>query len=432
MNSKDFIKLCQENGINDVEIMITKNYSVSLEAMKDSIEKDQTIDITSYLIKAKYFDNIVTLSSEMLDESLIFEIKELSKYTEKKITSDFASQIDIHCDLKLEKRNLFDYKQKLIEIATKQLEKHQEIKNIVQNLEYNSFSKQLINSNGVDIESSSSYYVYSIESTASDGNNNTCEWKIFTLKDENELDIEKFANEIIEKNLLHLNEKNIKSGTYRTLFAPNVVADIVKYLLSMLNGDNINRNISMLQNHLNEKMYSGLLTIIDDATDIKAPCYRIFDDEGTKTKKNILVENGIVKTFLHNKNSAASADTLSTGNGYHDTIDCRNVSILPGTKNKEELLSSIDKGIYVTELMISSSALNIGTGIYSGSIMGFLIENGQIKHAIKNVIINTNLNDILNNIIEIGDNLEYSIPSIKTPYLLVDNIVFTGAEENEN
>ena len=201
----------------------------------------------------------------------------------------------------------------------------------------------------------------------------------------------------------------------------------------MLNGNSVNKGITLLKDSLGQKEFSDKLTIIENPQDENSPSTRLFDDEGTTTSKKELLSKGIIKSFIYDNKSAKEAKKESSGNSYNGGIDVRNVYLEKGNSSYEDLIKKMDNGIIVNDVMVSGSATNINTGVYTGEISsGFLVENGKIVSGISNVIFVTNLKEIFNNVIDIGNEVVYTTSTIGALCLLVDNITITGGVENED
>lgn len=433
MNSKDFIKLCLDNDIKDVLLTINNVYCSNIEMHNDEVHKEQITDITAYIIKATYKENTVTINSEYLDETLIDEIKEVAEYTENKVLDEALEANEIKANSKMKKEVVSDFKDALLD-AYKITKKEPYCTFYLQEIEYKAINKKIINSNGLSLESNYSYYEYASEITSKkDGEEAVVDTKIIVVKDKKDLDILGFTKEVVLINKMHLDKKNIKSGKYKILFKESVVKDLISYFVSMLNGNSVNKGITMLANSLDKKEFSDKLTIIENPQSEFSPSYRLFDDEGTETSKKELLSCGVVKSFVYDNKSAKEANKKSTGNSYSGGIDVKNVYLEKGTVSYEDLIGEMDNGIIVNDVMVSASATNINTGVYTGEISsGFLVENGKIVSSINNVIFGTDLKEIFNNVIAVGDEIIYTNPNIGTPCLLVDNITITGVDENED
>lgn len=433
MSSEEFIKLCLDNNLKNVLLTINNVYYSNIELYNDEVHKEQLTDITSYTIKATYKENTVSLNTEYLDEFLIEEIKEIAEYTENKVLDSVLKIETIKAKKKVEKEVVCNFKDDLFE-AYKLTQKEEYCTFYLQNVEYKAITKKIINSEGLSLESINSYYTYASEITSKkDGEEAVVDSKIIVVKDKKDLNILEFTKDIILTNKMHLDKKDISSGRYKILFKESVVKDLVSYFVSMLNGDNINKKISMLSNSLNKKEFSEKLTIIENPQDEFSPSWRLFDDEGTLTSKKELLSKGVVNNFLYDNKSANEVSKKSTGNSYNGRIDIRNVYLEKGSSSLEDLIKKMDKGIIVNDVMVSSGATNINTGVYTGEISsGFLVENGKVVSSINNVIFTTDLKEIFNNVLDISKDIVYTTPFIGTPCLLVDNIMITGGKENES
>ena len=156
-----------------------------------------------------------------------------------------------------------------------------------------------------------------------------------------------------------------------------------------------------------------------------------FDAEGVPTKKNTLIKNGILQTYLHNTSTAKTYKTKTTANAGLTAPEPWNLVVQPGKRKPESLLKDIKKGIHVTNLWYTRFT-NYFTGDFSTIPRDglFYIENGEVKHPIKNVRISDNMLNMMKNIKEVANNTtqtknwEASEPAI-TPSILVSNINIT-------
>ncbi len=433
MNSEEFIKLCLDNDIKNVLLTINNVYSSNIEMHNDEVHKEQIMDVTTYTIKATYQDNTITLNTEYLDDSLITDIKEMALYTENKTLDEVIKAKQIRAKKEIKKEVVSDFKEALI--ATYQMAKEEPYCTFyLQQIEYHAVSKKIVNSEGLSLESNNSYYEYGCEITSKkDLEEAVTDTKIIVVKDKKDLNVLEFTKDVILTNKIHLNKKDIPSGKYKILFKESVVKDLISYFVSMLNGTSVNKGITLLKDSLDQKEFSDKLTIIENPQDENSPSTRLFDDEGTTTSKKELLSKGIIKSFIYDNKSAKEAKKKSTGNSYNGGIDVKNVYLEKGASSYEDLIKKMDNGIIINDVMVSGSATNINTGVYTGEISsGFLVENGKIVSGINNVIFVTDLKEIFNSIIDIGCEIVYTTPSIGAPCLLVDNITITGGVENED
>tara|TARA_B100001287_G_scaffold173674_1_gene146334 strand:- start:1328 stop:2707 length:1380 start_codon:yes stop_codon:yes gene_type:complete len=172
---------------------------------------------------------------------------------------------------------------------------------------------------------------------------------------------------------------------------------------------------SVAGDYLNKNVASELVTLIDYANNIDGnicPVPVYVDDEGTKANDVTIIENGILKNFMHNKDSAHELDMKITGNAraykYSDEplIRMRNTAIKPGMDKLNDMISSIDNGYYLTRS--SNGQADSTSEFMFGVVMGYEIKNGKIQQAIKDTTISGIAFDVLKTVSMISDEMVWS------------------------
>jgi PmbA protein len=154
-----------------------------------------------------------------------------------------------------------------------------------------------------------------------------------------------------------------------------------------------------------------------------------FDDEGVSTQTTPIIENGILRNYLHSAYTARKLGSKPTGNGSRAssgvvTIGPTNFYLKAGTHTPDEIVRSIKSGLYVVELI--GFGVNTVTGDYSRGAVGIWIENGRFTHAVQEVTIAGNLREMLRNIEMIGNDVTF-IGSVAAPTVKIGNMVISGA-----
>ena len=207
-----------------------------------------------------------------------------------------------------------------------------------------------------------------------------------------------------------LDPKMIRTQKAAVIFDPDVGGSILGGVISALNGERVLQGASFLKDSMDSKFASDLLTIIDDGTLEKGMLSAPFDGEGVPTKKNILIENGILKSFIFNTYAAKRAGTVSTGNARRGgftslpSIGTHNIYLLPGEHTRNEIIASTGRGLLVKGL--TGYGINPVNGNFSGGASGFWIENGKISHPVKGLTIAGVAADILNDIDMMGTDID--------------------------
>ncbi len=173
------------------------------------------------------------------------------------------------------------------------------------------------------------------------------------------------------------------------------------------------KKISTYSTMIGKQVAEPFVTIIDDATNPGLPGSINFDDEGTPGQKTVLVEKGILTGYLHDKISARFYGVPATGNGRRQSYEhyvqprMRNTYMLAGSASPEDVIKSVDKGIYVED--VSNGQVKIGEGDFAFYVsQGKMIEKGKLTSPIKDVNIMGNGPKMLRNVTMVANNLEMS------------------------
>jgi len=171
------------------------------------------------------------------------------------------------------------------------------------------------------------------------------------------------------------------------------------------------KKISTFSTMIGKKVAEPFVTIIDDGTNMNLAGSLNVDDEGTPAKKTILVENGILTSYLHDKISAKHYGVEPTGNGRRQDFQnypmprMRNTYMLGGTASVEDVISQAGNGIYVED--VSNGQVKIGEGDFAFYVsQGRMIENGKLTSPIKDVNIMGNGPKMLTKIMMAANDLE--------------------------
>jgi len=171
------------------------------------------------------------------------------------------------------------------------------------------------------------------------------------------------------------------------------------------------KKISTFSTMIGKKVAEPFVTIIDDGTNMNLAGSINVDDEGTPGKKTVLVENGILTSYLHDKISAKHYGVEPTGNGRRQDFQnypmprMRNTYMLGGNASVDDVIRQAGTGIYVED--VSNGQVKIGEGDFAFYVsQGRLIENGKLTSPIKDVNIMGNGPKMLSNIISAANNLE--------------------------
>ncbi|MEM2577626.1 MAG: TldD/PmbA family protein [Candidatus Bathyarchaeia archaeon] len=222
-----------------------------------------------------------------------------------------------------------------------------------------------------------------------------------------------------------------KPGKYMTLLGPMIFADFINQVGVLSSAFLVDAGQSFLVDKIGEEIASRKLTLLDDPTLVGSIGSRAFDDEGVPARRKAIIENGILKTYLHNSMTAKKFGVETTGNAGIIVPTPWNLIVEPGNKSFEDLLSQIDDGIYVTNNWYLRYQ-NYRTGDFSTLPRDgmFKVKRGEIVSSIGELRISDNMLRILQNIIDLGRSRtwvrwwEVELPSL-VPHALISEINFT-------
>ena len=245
---------------------------------------------------------------------------------------------------------------------------------------------------------------------------------------------ESIGQEAARRTVRRLGARKVPTQRVPIVFAPEVARSLIGSVFEAASGDAIWRSASYLAGRLGQQIAAPTLHLVDDNTMLlptgaggfgTSP----FDGEGLPSLRTVVVENGVLQTYLLNTYAARKLGMKSTHNasrGLAGTpgIGCGNLYLEPGTLTPEEIIAGVPAGLYVTSLM--GFGVNVVTGDYSRGATGLWIENGQLTHAVEEVTIAGNLAEMLKNVNAIGNDLVFR-GSVASPTLRIDGMTLAGA-----
>jgi PmbA protein len=221
----------------------------------------------------------------------------------------------------------------------------------------------------------------------------------------------------------------IATGIYPVLFTPHGVDIALLLPLAVaFNGKNVVEKASRLAGRQGEQVFDSSLTMYDDPTLEGRPTSSPFDDEGVPSRRVDLIDRGVVAEFLFDLQTAGEANVAGTGSGRR--MDGRSqvrpgmsaFVIESGDSTFEQMLSQIDEGIVVDEL-IGAGQGNLLAGDFGGNVLlGYKVEKGRIVGRVKDTMIAGNILDVLSRGVVAGNDPRWVGANLWTPSLLCEGV----------
>ena len=231
-----------------------------------------------------------------------------------------------------------------------------------------------------------------------------------------------------ERTLRRLGARKVKTQQVPIIFDPLVATSILNHIFEGVNGDSVYRGASFLAGKLGQKIASENVTVIDDGTMVGGFGTSPFDGEGIPTRRTVVIENGVLNSYLLNTYTAKKLGLQTTANasrGLAGTpgIGPGNYFLQPGSKTPQQLIADVKEGLYVTEFL--GMGVNLVTGDYSRGASGLWISGGELTYPVEEITVAGNLKDMFMNISEIANDLEFR-GSVAAPTLRIDGLTVGG------
>ncbi|MFH0868985.1 MAG: TldD/PmbA family protein [archaeon] len=286
----------------------------------------------------------------------------------------------------------------------------------------------LVTSKGVEVKSRGTSAYFSIRAMLDkdSSGHNTASARMLS-----DLDVEKTARFAGQIAALAKKPKPGKKGTYAVVFAPMAWGALLDRVADATSIFSVEAGMSFLANKVGQQVGSSMVNLFDDATVPGCVGSGECDAEGVPTQKNVLIERGVLKTFLHNTSTARKYGVKTTANAGLVAPGPANVVLEPGKISKDELFKDVQRGVYITNIWYTRFQ-NYAAGDFSTIPRDgmFLIENGQIAQSLKNLRIKENILNLLGGVAGIASDAkqmtswEIDTP-VTTPHVLIKEVNLT-------
>jgi PmbA protein len=273
----------------------------------------------------------------------------------------------------------------------------------------------------------------SISTLADDGDETQTGFGFAVGRSPEEFDLDKAAREAADRATRLLGAVKPPSKRITVVFDPFVTAQFLGVLSSALNGENVAKGRSLFATRVGESVASPIFTLVDDPTNPKAYTATDIDGEGLAARRNALIEQGVLRGFVHSSYSARRAGTKSTGNavrgGFKGSpgVGCLAMQLEPGTRSQAELVADVDDGVLIQSVQGLHSGVNAISGDFSTGASGLLISNGQLGGPVREFTIASTLQRMLQDIVEVGDDVDWLPMRAAGVSLVIRDVMMSGA-----
>ncbi|MDU6113766.1 MAG: TldD/PmbA family protein [Paeniclostridium sordellii] len=446
MDFKEFKNILFEKALNEgfenCEVYYTDGENISITVYEGEVEKyniDKSFGLSfrgmlngkmgySYteILDDKAIDMLIKSAKEAAsciesnDIQFIYEgdknYSEVKTYSEKLENIDASKLIDIALELEKETKG---YSDKVINLNACKIS-------------YSSSKNGIYNTKGLELNNKGNLLISYVIPIVEEKDEKQDGIGYMIVDSIDELDTKKIAKQGVEDALSKLGGKSIPSGNYKTIIYNEAMASLLETFSDVFSAEEAQRGLSLLKGKEGKVIASDIVSIIDDPLMDNGLASAPFDDEGVATFKKEIVSKGVLNTLLHNLKTANKANLKTTGNGFKSSysspvsVEPTNFYIEKGMKTLEELMNELDEGVIITDFTGLHSGANSITGDFSLASKGFYIKDGRKIYPIDQITVAGNFFELLKNIKDIGNDLNFPISSIGSPSVVVEGLSIAG------
>jgi len=231
-----------------------------------------------------------------------------------------------------------------------------------------------------------------------------------------------------ERAVRRLGARRVSTVEAPVIFDPDMAASLVRHIAGAVSGPSLYRGASFLVGKLGAKIAAAGITIVDDGTRPGALGSRPFDGEGLPVKRTVIVDEGVLSSYVLDTYSGRKLGLPSTHHAARDgsgvSVSTTNLYLAAGETKPADMIKSVKSGLYVTELI--GFGVNGVTGDYSRGAVGIWIEKGELAYPVEELTVAGNLLQMWNAVEAVGDDLVFR-DRTSSPTLLIGRMVIAGS-----
>jgi PmbA protein len=293
-------------------------------------------------------------------------------------------------------------------------------------------STGIANSNGIASFDKGTMIECSLATVAKDGNKVTPVCFEFNARRECNVNPEWVGKEASRLALSALKIKRIETKKTKLILTQFALQELLYFtFINAVKADNVQRNQSAFKGKIGETIASDNITIYDDGLYAGGLRTSSFDGEGSPKQRTLIVEKGVLRSFLYDNYAAKKEGVESTGNasraGYLSTpnIEATNFHITPRTQTADQLMAEVDDGLIVYYLQGAHSSNPVSGEFSVVATPAWKVKKGEIVHSSRGVMLAGNIFEVLKNATVIANN-DRQVGQLVSPWILVENVRVIG------
>ena len=236
-------------------------------------------------------------------------------------------------------------------------------------------------------------------------------------------DAQTVARKAVERTLGMFGARRPQTTRVPVIFERDIAASVLSDIFTAVSASNVSAGNSWAAERMNERIGSDLVTLIDDGTMPGLLGSSPFDGEGVPTRRTMVVERGVLRSFLFDSYYARKLGAQTTGNSTGGGIGPNNFYLEPGSGTLEELIAKTGRGVLVIDTI--GFATEYASGTYSRGARGFWIEDGKLAYPIEEFTIASTFASMLAGIDAVAGDLRFD-GSVVSPSFRVEQMTISG------
>jgi PmbA protein len=439
MKFDQFFALAKQNGIEASQLQVSKSKSTSMSLFHHEMDNYSVSDSQSIIacgvVNGKFGscrsekmdkDTFAFLVKGILDSASVNEKEEKAelfqgseKYHKKSVFNKDLPLVPIEKKIALlheVEDGLFAYDKRISEVEQVAYEEAESVSEF-----YNSFGLKLS-------QKSNYFFLYGI-AVAKVGEEVKNAFDVVIGNDFSTVDPKALVKSVGDKVLAKFGGAPCTSGKYPTVLRNDVFANLVNYFISSASSDEVQRQSSFLIGKLGQQIASKKVTILEKPLQ-RNVFFSYFDDEGVATMDKEIVNHGVLKTYLYNRETAKKDGVASTGNGQWEGdkigIGYGNIVVKGSNKSFEEMIAPIKEGVFITEIEGLGTGMNAQSGNFSCQAQGFMIKDGKLDAPLNLITLSGNLLEMLQDVKALDNNERLLMSSFTCPDVYIKKMAIGG------
>lgn len=251
-------------------------------------------------------------------------------------------------------------------------------------------------------------------------------------RDPEQLDLDRVASEAVDRATRLLGARKPPSSRMTIVLEPRLAITLLGVVSSMVSGEAVLKGRSAFAGRIGEQVASPLVTLVDDPTRVESLGSEQIDGEGLACRPNDLIRDGVLRGFLYDSTNGRRAGVPSTASAVRGarslpSVGAQLLVMTPGDRGADELLASIDHGLFVNSFAGLHSGVNPVSGDFSVGADGLLIRDGELAEPVRELTIASTLQRMLHDVVEVGGDFEWLGSGHGACSLVIGDVSVSGA-----